>query len=161
MRRAAPSFRGLHSSSERASTTLRAVKRTDTRPERLLRSALWRRGLRYRVHCADLPGRPDIVFRAPRVVVFCDGDFWHGRDWPERRARLARGSNPTYWIRKIERNIERDREQTHALRREGWIVIRVWEGDVARDPERVARSVARRVPSDRMGCVMWQARRRG
>lgn len=102
-------------------------------------------GLRYRIHRADLPGRPDVVFVAARVAVFVDGDFWHGRDWRSRRARLARGANAPYWLAKIAANRTRDRRSTAALQRHGWTVIRVWERDVLADPERIANAVARSV----------------
>lgn len=96
----------------------------------MLRRELWRRGFRYRVDVADLPGRPDIVFTKARLVVFVDGDFWHGRDWSDRKARLETGSNALYWISKIERNIARDRAVIASLEDDGWCVLRVWEGDV-------------------------------
>jgi DNA mismatch endonuclease Vsr len=63
-----------------------------------LRRELWRRGLRYRLHHPGLPGRPDIVFTRPRVVVFCDEDFWYGRDLSKRLAALAAGHNAAYWL---------------------------------------------------------------
>lgn len=77
-------------------------------------------------------GRPDFVFRFARLVVFVDGDFWHGRRFQERRQRLQRGHNASYWIAKIASNKARDRRVTATLRREGWLVIRLWESDVRR-----------------------------
>lgn len=83
--RRTPSFAGLSPASPKATAAARAASRkTDTRCEVLLRSALHARGLRFRVNVAALPGRPDIVFVRPRLVVFCDGDFWHGRDLDAR-----------------------------------------------------------------------------
>jgi DNA mismatch endonuclease (patch repair protein) len=90
-----------------------------------------------------LPGKPDIIFSATRVAVFCDGDFWHGRDWCKRRGRIAKGANPDYWIAKIESNMKRDRLSARYLRRLGWRVIRVWETDVLRSPTRVASRIIR------------------
>lgn len=113
----------------------------DTTPELLLRSALHSLGLRYRLHAPDLPGRPDIVFRRLRVAVFCDGDFWHGRDWARRRARLSQGSNAAYWIAKIESNMKRDRRNVRSLRDMGWTVVRLWERDIAADSQGCARRV--------------------
>src|SRR5690606_11852521 len=98
-----------------------------TKPERILRSLLWKRGLRFRKNYSALPGRPDIVFTRARVVVFCDGDFWHGKNWAERRPRLAVGANASYWTRKIEANMIRDQQRTQALASEGWEVLRFWE----------------------------------
>ena len=71
-----------------------------------------------------------------RVAVFCDGDFWHGRNWPRLRTQLARRANSTYWIAKIGANRTRDRRQTNLLRRLGWSVVRVWETDVLASPDR-------------------------
>jgi len=120
-----PSYKGYSPSSSRASRTLQSVKSQDTKSELMLRRELWSRGLRYRLHHKGLPGRPDIVFMGPRIVVFCDGDFWHGRDWPVRRAKLSSGANPRYWISKIEANMRRDRRRSEELRGLGWTVIRV------------------------------------
>lgn len=108
---------------------LAAVKGKNTKPELMLRKALWARGLRYRLHVKDLPGRPDLVFPSARVAVFVDGDFWHGHDWENLRPKLK----SEYWVKKIERNIERDEEQTAALRELGWRVIRLWEHEVKED----------------------------
>lgn len=110
----------------------------DTRCELVLRRELWRRGLRYRLHHGSLPGRPDIVFPSQRVVIFCDGDFWHGRDIDVRLAKLARGHNAIYWVAKVRRNIERDRRQTSALEMAGWVVLRFWETDLLRDTCKIA-----------------------
>jgi DNA mismatch endonuclease (patch repair protein) len=137
-----PYYAGFTPSSEAASRIKRANRKEGGRAERMLGRALWRAGLRYRKHVTGLPGRPDFVFAGARVCVFCDGDFWHGRDWDTLRERLARRANPEYWLAKIGRNRERDREQTARLTELGWLVIRVWETDVLRDPEAAALHVA-------------------
>ncbi len=138
MRRATPgktpSYAGFQPASEAASKAKRANRREDTAHEVLLRKALWRLGLRYRKHVPRLPGKPDLVFRQARVVVFCDGDFWHGRNWPRLRRQLARRHNADYWIAKIARNRTRDAENTRSLERAGWIVVRLWETDIKQDP---------------------------
>lgn len=142
MARSTPSYVGLKPASERASRAARGSSaKQDTKCEVRLRSALFRAGCRFRKNAAWLPGKPDIVFTRAKVAVFVDGDFWHGRNWATRRKKLERGTNPGYWIRKIERNRERDCERTAALEQDGWIVIRVWETDVARDPEAIAAQV--------------------
>lgn len=130
----APSYKGLSPASHLASKAARASSRKqNTKPELLLRRALWQAGYRYRKNVATLPGKPDIVFKGTRLAVFIDGDFWHGRDWNERRARLARGHNASYWVAKIERNMTRDCEVDVALRNAGWRVLRVWEGQITQD----------------------------
>jgi DNA mismatch endonuclease (patch repair protein) len=98
-------------------------------------------GLRYRKHVLSLPGKPDIVFVRARVAVFCDGDFWHGRDWRSLRVKLKRRANPDYWIPKIRSNIERDRRNERLLAEDGWLVIRLWETDVLSSPLVAARYV--------------------
>lgn len=146
LHRRSPSYLGLEPASLRARAAARgASRKRDTQPERLLGCALWRQGLRYRKDVARLPGRPDLVFASARVVVFCDGDFWHGKGWEQRRARLAAGTNAAYWLAKIARNIERDREQDRALRNQGWTVLRFWESDIRAAPERVAARVRKAV----------------
>lgn len=121
--------------------TMRGNSRTGTSPERDLRSALHRDGLRFRVDLPiRVPGRrpirPDVVFTRRRVVVFVDGCFWHGCPEHGRPPR----SNQSYWGAKLELNRRRDTEQTAALEAAGWTVIRIWEHDIARE---LADAVAR------------------
>lgn len=79
------------------------------------------------------------------MLVFVDGDFWHGRNWDDRKKKLARGSNAAYWLAKIEGNMERDKEVSDKLRSQGWVVIRVWEGDIRTNLDPIADDIARRV----------------
>lgn len=106
-----------------------------------MRRELWRRGLRYRLDVDSLAGRPDIVFARERVVVFCDGDFWHGRNLTERLARLRKGHNASYWAAKVQSNVARDSRQTAALEAAGWRVLRLWETDILRDVDAAATTV--------------------
>jgi DNA mismatch endonuclease, patch repair protein len=133
----------------RASNTLSCNRSTDTKCERVLRSALWRLGLRFRKNVRSLPGKPDIVFIKERLIVFCDGDFWHGRQWDVRKEKLTKGSNGSYWVSKIQQNINRDHEHVALLKELGWIVLRVWETDILRDPSTVADKVYRALKSTR------------
>ncbi len=138
----APSYKGLARASKKASRAARgASKKTDTKPEVTLRKALWRAGKRYRKNVKKLPGKPDIVFHGARVVVFVDGDFWHGKDWEVRKAKLENGHNAPYWVAKIERNMERDQENEQKLLAEGWVVLRFWESDVKKSVESVRDSI--------------------
>lgn len=113
---------------EQISKNMRAVKNKDSAIEVLLRRELWRRGLRYRKNVAGLIGKPDIVFMGKKIAVFCDGDFWHGYDWENRKQDIK--SRTEFWIPKIERNMQRDIEVNEALERDGWLVLRFWGNEI-------------------------------
>src|SRR6267142_2190703 len=141
--RTTPSFEGLRPASARASRAARgASAKMNTPCEIALRRELWRRGLRYRLHQPGLPGRPDIVFPKLRLVIFCDGDFWHGRDLETRLTRLASGYNAPYWVAKLRTNVERDHAVKSRLEEAGWRVLRLWETDILREPARIADLIA-------------------
>jgi len=148
-----PSYKGLRAASEASSRAKRRNRCQDTAPELLLRRELWRMGLRYRKNVATLPGKPDVVFAGIKLAVFCDGDFWHGRDWTSRRAKLERGTNATYWLAKIATNMERDRRVTDLLERDGWHVIRLWETDIKNNPYAAGCCVQSLVLARRMEAV--------
>lgn len=134
-----PSYVGLNPASLAASAAGRgASKKGNTKPEIALRRELWRRGLRYRLHLKDIPGQPDLTFQRHRVAVFCDGDFWHGRNLADLVAKLSKGHNAAYWTAKIRKNVSRDNANNDLLRGSGWRVIRVWETDILRSPMQVA-----------------------
>jgi DNA mismatch endonuclease (patch repair protein) len=137
-----PSFAAYRSCSEASSKTKRANRGRDTTHERLLRSELFLRGMRFRKNVKTLLGTPDIVFPKAKTVVFCDGDFWHGRDWTRRKVKLQKGSNSKYWVQKIEHNRQRDKLVTRKLRTAGWRVVRVWETDILNDVATVANSIS-------------------
>lgn len=86
------------------------IRSKDTEIERILRNALWHKGLRYRKNYDVLPGKPDIVLTKFKIAIFCDGEFFHGKDWEMLKSRLLKSKNSKYWIDKISRNIERDDE---------------------------------------------------
>ena len=137
----------LKPASKAASTAARgASKKKDTGPELVLRKALRQEGLRsYRVDVATLRGRPDVVFTRERVAVFCDGDFWHGRNLDARIAKLQQGHNAPYWVAKIRGNVARDRSVDAELEEDGWDVLRFWETDVRRNATSVAKAIVERV----------------
>jgi DNA mismatch endonuclease, patch repair protein len=147
--RKTPSFNGLSPASKSSSFAKRRNTARDTLHEVILRRELWRAGLRFRKNVETMPGKPDIVFPSSKVIVFCDGDFWHGRDWPALREKLSTGSNPSYWRAKIQSNIERDRRNARSLEQEGWTVIRLWESEIKRDPFAAAARVRQVVTSAR------------
>ena len=137
----APRYERFRPRSSEASRVGAGNRRQDTTPELLLRAALRSAGVRFRSNVKTLPGCPDFILANDRVAVFCDGDFWHGRQWSRRKRKLLAGWNADYWVAKIERNRARDRSVTRTLRRLGWKVVRLWEGDVRRNPSQAAAKV--------------------
>lgn len=122
-----------------------AVRNKDSKVEVALRRRLWAVGLRFRKHYKALIGQPDIVFIGSRVVVFVDGDFWHGNAWKIRGLASLADLFPTrteWWIAKIERNMQRDREVTDALTKAGWLVVRVWESRVLSETDAVVAEIS-------------------
>lgn len=111
------------------SRTMSRIKGKDTKIEVLLRKALWHEGIRYRKYYRIYDCHPDIVITKYKIVIFCDGVFWHGKNFHEHQIK----HNSVYWDNKIRRNIERDLENTIMLRDNGWIVIRFWEDEILRD----------------------------
>ena len=113
---------------EQRRKNMQAIRSKDTTIELRLRKALWECGVRYRKNYKKLIGKPDIAITKYKIAVFCDSDYWHGYDWENRNQRIK--SNRDYWVPKIERNMERDREVTSALQSEGWLVLRFWEWQI-------------------------------
>ncbi len=111
------------------------IKDKDTKIELVLRKALWERGYRYRKNVKNLPGKPDIILSKYKIAIFCDGEFFHGKDWEELKLRLKNSNNSEYWIRKISRNKKRDEEINKQLLFQGWTVIRFWGNDIKKDVE--------------------------
>lgn len=109
------------------------IRSKDTKLEKyflkLISSALYPRGVRYRKYYAKLLGKPDIVFVNKKVAVFIDGDFWHGYKFTAQKQRLPK----KYWIKKIENNIARDRKINRELKKIGWKVVRIWEHEIKKD----------------------------
>lgn len=134
------SIRLDNKSKEERSKNMAAVKNRDTDIELRLRRALWREGLRYRIS-SELPGRPDIVFPGKKVAVFCDGCFWHGcpkcGEVPEQ--------NKEFWVKKVERNTERDRQVNEELTGMGWKVLRYWGCEIKHELGEVVQDIKRHV----------------
>ena len=108
------------------------IRSDNTKIETILRKALWDKGYRYRKNYKDLPGKPDIVLTKYKIAIFCDGEFFHGKDWEVLKLRLEKGKNPEYWIKKIERNRTRDMETDKKLLFLGWTVIHFWGQDITK-----------------------------
>ncbi len=120
---------------------MQANKSRDTKPELALGRLLWSCGIRYRKHSRRVAGKPDFCISKYRLAIFVDGEFWHGRDWERRRTKLK--SNRDFWIAKIERNMQRDREVTRKLESKGWKVFRFWETDISKNPGMCVSAVLR------------------
>ena len=133
MKKREPRFTGEVSA--KSHKTMSRIKGKDTSIELALRRILWANGYRYRKNYKGLPGRPDIALTKYKIAIFCDSEFFHGKDWDVLRPRLERGKNPDYWISKIERNMERDREKDLMLLYKGWTVIHFWGKDILKNPE--------------------------
>jgi DNA mismatch endonuclease (patch repair protein) len=124
------------------SEIMRRVKGRDTTPELTLRRLLWAVGVRgYRLNRKDLPGRPDLVISRERIAIFVDGCFWHGCPRCYRRP----SSNRSYWDLKVDRNMRRDRSRRAKLKRLGWKVIRLWEHQVVKQPERCVSKILKAI----------------
>jgi DNA mismatch endonuclease (patch repair protein) len=116
---------------EQRSYCMSRIKGKDTGLELRVRSALHKRGLRFRKHFKELPGKPDVVFTKAKVAVFIDGDFWHGYRFSTWENKVS-----DFWKTKISKNRERDAENHRRLREMGWTVIRLWQHDLERDFEK-------------------------
>jgi DNA mismatch endonuclease (patch repair protein) len=126
-------------SPEQRSAVMARVKARDTGPERAVRRMLTDMGLRYRLHRADLPGRPDLALGPRRVAVFVHGCFWHGHDCA--RGRRPPKTNADYWAAKIARNRARDTRNRDDLTALGWRTLTVWECELRDAPTLRARMV--------------------
>ena len=120
-------------SKEQRRKNMQHIRSTNTSIEVILRKALWKEGIRYRKNYKDLPGNPDIAITKYKIAIFCDGEFFHGKDWEVLKPRLEKSNNGEYWISKISRNRERDNEVNKKLLFEGWTVIRFWGKDIKED----------------------------
>ncbi len=130
-----------HLTNEQRHKNMQKIKSSDTRIELMLRKELWARGFRYRKNYAALPGKPDIALTKYKIAIFCDGEFFHGKDWEILKRRLETGKNPEYWKKKIMRNMERAEEVNKALMFMGWTVIRFWGEDILKNCEECIRVI--------------------
>lgn len=136
-----PSYRGFEPSNSYSSANKKKVKSANTRAEITLRRSLRKAGMRFRINDLSLPGKPDLTFPRHNLAVFCDGDFWHGRDWPQLRKKLMNRANSSYWVAKIIANRRRDRAVNHLFFKMGWVVVRIWETDILSDIDGVSSSL--------------------
>ena len=126
---------------EQRRKNMQHIRSNNTKIEIILRKALWHRGYRYRINYKKLPGKPDIVLTKYKIAIFCDGEFFHGKDWEVLKPRLEKGDNGSFWISKISRNRERDDEINKKLLFMGWTVIRFWGNDIKKDTDECIRVI--------------------
>lgn len=112
---------------------MRAVKSKGSKIENTLARALWHRGYRYRRNYRKVYGTPDIVFTKYKLAIFCDSEFWHGKDWGSKDWRIR--SNQEFWTEKIERNMARDRVVNVTLAEQGYVVLRFWGEDIMKNTD--------------------------
>lgn len=120
---------------EKTRKNMQKIHSKDTIVEVLLRKRLWHQGHRYRKNYKKLPGSPDIAITKLKIAIFCDSEFFHGKDWDKLKKRLENGKNPHYWIQHIEENMERDIRVNKELTALGWTVIRFWDKSIKKDIE--------------------------
>jgi DNA mismatch endonuclease, patch repair protein len=123
-------------SAETRSRVMARIRGSNTGPENTLASLLAAKGIAFRRHAVELPGRPDFVFQRSRLAVFVDGDFWHGWRFPLWRHKLSEK-----WAAKIHANRARDRRNHRRLRRSGWVVLRIWEHEIENSPSRCVQRI--------------------
>jgi len=117
---------------EQRKKNMKSIKSKDTKVELILRKTLWKKGYRYRKNYSKVKGKPDICFPKIKLAIFCDSDFWHGKKLLEG---IEPKTNQEYWIPKLKRNIERDKEVNKYLQQNGWTVLRFWEDEIKKNLE--------------------------
>jgi len=122
---------------------MKKIRSIDTMPEIFFRKALWAEGIRYRKNNRKLPGKPDICISKYKTIVFIDGEFWHGYQWKTKKKKIK--ANRKYWIPKIEKNIKRDKRNNRLLDKEGWKVIRFWEHEIKKKPDKCFNKVIKAI----------------
>lgn len=128
------------------------IKGKDTSIEIKLRKALWHRGYRYRKNYKKLPGSPDIAITKYKIAIFCDSEFFHGKDWKRKlHIKVARGAHADFWVRKITRNIHRDMDNNKALEYLGWTVLRFWGKEIQKNTDQCVEVVEKVIEQKKLG----------
>ena len=110
---------------------MQAVKNKGSKIETILGKGLWAKGFRYRKNDKTVFGKPDFVFKKIKVAIFCDSEFWHGKNWSKRKHEHK--SNIDFWHNKISRNIQRDKQVNKKLTEDGWLIIRFWGKEIEKN----------------------------
>ncbi len=125
---------------------MQAIKATGTGIEKTLRKALAKEGFRYRLNAKNILGKPDFAFVREKVAVFCDSEFWHGKNWEKEKQRIK--TNKRFWQDKIERNIRRDKKVNRGLKKEGWRILRFWAKAINKSPEKCVLKIKKTLVKD-------------
>lgn len=119
---------------EQRRKNMQAIRSSGSKIETLLAKALWAEGYRYRKNCKNILGKPDIVLRKYRLVIFCDSEFWHGKNWNKQKSSVH--THKKFWNEKIKKNILRDRLVNKTLSKQGWKVLRFWGKEIEKNLEK-------------------------
>ena len=126
---------------EQRRRNMQNIHQKDTSIELCLRKALWKKGYRYRKNVKTLPGKPDIVITKYKIAIFCDSEFFHGKDWEVLKPRWEKGVHGDFWVKKITNNRRRDDEVNKKLLFMGWTVIRFWGKEIMKNTDECVRVI--------------------
>lgn len=131
------------------------IRSKDTKIECILRKDLWSHGIRYRKNYSALPGKPDIVIKKYMIAIFCDSEFFHGKDWDSLKPRLLKGNNGDFWVNKISKNISRDEKVNKQLKALGWTVLRFLGADIKKNTGDCLKTIEEAVFEAEIGKEDW------
>lgn len=135
---------------QQRSENMRRIKNKDSAIEVKLRKALWDKGYRYRKNYSKLPGKPDIVLTKYHIAIFCDSEFFHGKDWEALKQQLKSSNNSDFWIKKISHNIDRDNEVNKELHALGWTVLRFWGKEIKANADECIKTIEEAIFDQRL-----------
>ena len=142
-------------SPEQRHKNMQNIRSKNTSIELILRKELRKRHIGYRIHYKDLPGKPDIVLTKHRIVIFCDSEFFHGKNFNELKERLKNSNNSEYWITKISNNVDRDVDIDKRLNSLGWSVLHFWGRDIIKHPEQCIQVIEETIFNNKMGDIEY------
>lgn len=135
---------------EQRRKNMKNIRSKDTKIEVILRKSLWKKGIRYRKNYLGVPGKPDIAITKYKIAVFCDSEFFHGKDWEVLKPRISKGDNGEFWVRKISKNRVHDDEINKKLLYMGWTVIRFWGNEIKKKTDECIRVIEETIFDIRM-----------
>lgn len=136
---------------EQRRKTMSKIRGKDTKIEVALRKALWAKGYHYRKNYKMIPGSPDICLTKYKIAIFCDSEFFHGKDWDILQQKVTKGNNGEYWVKKIQENMFRDNEKDKALNLLGWTVIHFWGKDILKHTDECVKVIEEVIFEQKLG----------